>query len=345
MKTLTLCAVLVAADRVLVVRPAGAAAGADRRRGDGGSTSITLAEVDEKALQQPAGELRQRQAVAGALRGAARRARRDRRDRADGRGGEGAGHRPRRAGREGNHLQGRRRSPSRTSPPGIRPTRRGCRARRSIRCGSRSAAFLTQERMQTARDQYIDALKSKTTVLMMLDPPRQTVKMPAKSPDARSGRRADRDRRVFRLPVSVLSARRSGASSRCSTPTAIASVSSTASIPLPNHPNAGRRPKRRLCANEQGKFWPYHDRLFANQQRLGEQRPQAARRRIWASTPRSSTRASTRTSTRTIVEADMQRRQTRPASTARRPSSSTAACSAGRSRSRRSSGSSTTNST
>ena len=22
------------------------------------------------------------------------------------------------------------------------------------------------------------------------------------------------------------------------------------------------------CANEQGKFWPYHDRLFANQQRL-----------------------------------------------------------------------------
>ena len=23
------------------------------------------------------------------------------------------------------------------------------------------------------------------------------------------------------------------------------------------------------CASEQGKFWPYHDRLFANQQRLG----------------------------------------------------------------------------
>ena len=22
------------------------------------------------------------------------------------------------------------------------------------------------------------------------------------------------------------------------------------------------------CANEQGKFWPYHDRLFANQQKL-----------------------------------------------------------------------------
>ena len=24
-----------------------------------------------------------------------------------------------------------------------------------------------------------------------------------------------------------------------------------------------------MCANEQGKFWPYHDKLFASQQRLG----------------------------------------------------------------------------
>ena len=40
---------------------------------------------------------------------------------------------------------------------------------------------------------------------------------------------------------------------------------------------ASRRPKRRQCANEQGKFWPYHDRLFANQQRLSECRPEAAR--------------------------------------------------------------------
>ena len=37
--------------------------------------------------------------------------------------------------------------------------------------------------------------------------------------------------------------------------------------PLPNHPNA-RPAAEAQCANEQGKFWPYHDRLFANQQRL-----------------------------------------------------------------------------
>jgi len=39
--------------------------------------------------------------------------------------------------------------------------------------------------------------------------------------------------------------------------------------PLPNHPNARPAAEGGQCANEQGKFWPYHDKLFANQQRLG----------------------------------------------------------------------------
>jgi protein-disulfide isomerase len=38
--------------------------------------------------------------------------------------------------------------------------------------------------------------------------------------------------------------------------------------PLPNHQNAKPAAEAGQCANEQGKFWPYHDRLFANQQRL-----------------------------------------------------------------------------
>jgi protein-disulfide isomerase len=38
--------------------------------------------------------------------------------------------------------------------------------------------------------------------------------------------------------------------------------------PLPNHQNARPAAEAGQCANEQGKFWPYHDRLFANQQRL-----------------------------------------------------------------------------
>ncbi|MBI3493676.1 MAG: thioredoxin domain-containing protein [Acidobacteria bacterium] len=39
--------------------------------------------------------------------------------------------------------------------------------------------------------------------------------------------------------------------------------------PLPNHQNARGASEAGQCANEQGKFWPYHDRLFASQQRLG----------------------------------------------------------------------------
>jgi protein-disulfide isomerase len=39
--------------------------------------------------------------------------------------------------------------------------------------------------------------------------------------------------------------------------------------PLPNHPHARAASEAGLCANEQGKFWPYHDKLFANQRRLG----------------------------------------------------------------------------
>ncbi len=38
--------------------------------------------------------------------------------------------------------------------------------------------------------------------------------------------------------------------------------------PLPNHQHAKPAAEAGQCAGEQGKFWPYHDRLFANQQRL-----------------------------------------------------------------------------
>ena len=39
-------------------------------------------------------------------------------------------------------------------------------------------------------------------------------------------------------------------------------------LPLPNHPNARPAAEAAACANEQGKFWEYHDRLFADQSKL-----------------------------------------------------------------------------
>lgn len=43
-------------------------------------------------------------------------------------------------------------------------------------------AFLIQERMQGIRAEYVNALKSKTPVKVMLDPPRQRVQMVSSSP-------------------------------------------------------------------------------------------------------------------------------------------------------------------
>jgi len=40
-------------------------------------------------------------------------------------------------------------------------------------------------------------------------------------------------------------------------------------LPLPFHPNAMPAALAAMAANEQGKFWEMHDKLFANQQALG----------------------------------------------------------------------------
>ena len=39
-------------------------------------------------------------------------------------------------------------------------------------------------------------------------------------------------------------------------------------LPLPFHDNAQLAAEASMAANEQGKFWEYHDKLFANQQAL-----------------------------------------------------------------------------
>ena len=129
-------------------------------------------------------------------------------------------------------------------------------------------AFLTQERMQTIREEYVDALKGKTAVHVMLDPPRQKVTNPPTSPV-----RGPADAPVEIVEFSDFQCpfcQRVGP--------AVTQVLNTygnrvrlvyREYPLPNHPNARPAAEAGMCANEQGKFWPYHDRLFANQQRLG----------------------------------------------------------------------------
>ena len=127
--------------------------------------------------------------------------------------------------------------------------------------------FLTQERMQAVRTKYIEDLRSKTAVRVMLDPPRQKVAMTANSP-ARGP--ADAPIQIvefsdFQCPFCY----RVGPSLKQVFDTYGDRIHLVyREYPLPNHPHARVASEAGLCANEQGKFWPFHDRLFANQQKL-----------------------------------------------------------------------------
>jgi len=125
--------------------------------------------------------------------------------------------------------------------------------------------YLLQERVDEARKRYINALKAKTTVRIMLDPPRQTVAAtgPTKGPAS--------------APVEVIEF----SDFQCpfcqrAHPT-LKQVMSTYGdrirlvyrhFPLQGHPAARPAAEASACAAEQNQFWPYHDRLFDNPSKL-----------------------------------------------------------------------------
>lgn len=129
-------------------------------------------------------------------------------------------------------------------------------------------AFLVQERTQAARQAYLEKLKAKTPVKMMLEPPRQNAKAgdsPAKGPTGAPIEMIEFS--DFQCPFCLRA-----------NPT-VDQVLQTygdkihfvyRNYPLPNHPNARPAAEAAQCANEQGKFWPYHDRLFAQAGQLSD---------------------------------------------------------------------------
>ena len=181
MKTLTLCAALVA------VAACSSSAQQPRRPTQNdvvatvGSASITLAEVDDKALEQPAGNfgpVKLSQALYEARRLAlddivANRLM-DEAARADG---------------IDRSALIEKEITSKVKPvtdPEIAAWYQANQAR--VQGASLDKvqqpirAYLIQERMQDVRAKYLDELKSKTSVRVMLDPPRQKVKMASTSP-------------------------------------------------------------------------------------------------------------------------------------------------------------------
>jgi len=127
-------------------------------------------------------------------------------------------------------------------------------------------SYLTQERMQVVREQYLNVLKSKTSVRMMLEPPRQmvaTANSPARGPE--------------NAPVQIVEFSDFQCPFCLRADPTVRQVLATYGdrvrlvyrhFPLPNHPNARPAAEAAVCAADQKKFWEFHDRLFADQGRL-----------------------------------------------------------------------------
>ncbi len=129
-------------------------------------------------------------------------------------------------------------------------------------------SLLTQQRSAEAYESYVDTLKAKTPVHITLEPPRQkiaTAGSPARGP--------------VNAPVEIVEF----SDFQCpfcfrAHPT-VQRVLTTygnkirfvyRNYPLPSHPDARPAAEAAQCANEQGKFWEYHDRLFADQSKLDD---------------------------------------------------------------------------
>jgi protein-disulfide isomerase len=128
--------------------------------------------------------------------------------------------------------------------------------------------LLIEQRMDAARATFVESLKTKTTVTISLEPPRVAVDdggRPVRGPESAKVEMIEFS--DFQCPFC-----------QRANPT-VEQVLKTYGdkikfvyrhYPLPNHPNARPAAEAAACAETQGRFWEYHDRLFANPTRLAD---------------------------------------------------------------------------
>ncbi|MCA1585662.1 MAG: thioredoxin domain-containing protein [Acidobacteria bacterium] len=129
--------------------------------------------------------------------------------------------------------------------------------------------FLKGQRQLQARAQLVDELKAKSgaSVKVALDPPRKELTVAAHDP-ARGAASAP----ITIIEFSDFQCPFCGRVTptldklRAAYPEKIRFVFKD--FPLPNHAEAPKASEAAHCANDQGKYWEMHDRLFANQQAL-----------------------------------------------------------------------------
>jgi len=129
-------------------------------------------------------------------------------------------------------------------------------------------AYLIQERMGVARERFLDTLRVKTAVRVTLEPPRQMVAV------AKGATRGSASAPIemiefsdFQCPYCLRA--------HSTIEQVLASYGDKIHFvyrhyPVPGHPNAKPAAEASECAKEQGKFWEYHDRLFANTSKLSD---------------------------------------------------------------------------
>jgi protein-disulfide isomerase len=128
--------------------------------------------------------------------------------------------------------------------------------------------LLIEQRMDAARATLVESLKAKTDVSILLDPPRFEVT---------DGGRPARGSKSAPIELIEFSDFQCPFCQRAN-PT-VEQVLETYGdrikfvyrhFPLPNHPAARPAAEAAACAQAQGKFWEYHDRLFANPTKLAD---------------------------------------------------------------------------
>jgi protein-disulfide isomerase len=128
--------------------------------------------------------------------------------------------------------------------------------------------LLIQERATAIRATFLDGLKAKTAVAMTLEPPRERVA------DAGRPARGPANARVEIIEFSDFQC------PYCERAyPVVQQVLSTygdrihfvyRNYPLASHPNAEPAAEAAACAAEQGKFWEFHNRLFEHQDKLSD---------------------------------------------------------------------------
>ncbi len=128
--------------------------------------------------------------------------------------------------------------------------------------------MLIEQRMDVARAALVDALKAKTPVTISLEPPRVEVTDGGRAPKGNPKAAVEViEFSDFQCPFCLRA-----------NPTVDQVLKTYGDkikfvyrhYPLQNHPNARPAAEASACAEVQGKFWEYHDRLFANPTRLSD---------------------------------------------------------------------------